>query len=62
MVTPSEKNMMTFSQGPEPFLKFRVPKNRFWNLFFLNLGFPGTGYGTLSSNLGFPRTGSGTLF
>jgi hypothetical protein len=54
-------------QGPEPFSKFMVPKNWFWNhfykfrvlkmvlelFFFTNLGFQRSSTGTLLSNLGF---------
>jgi hypothetical protein len=46
---------------PEPFSKFRVLRNRFWNPFY-KFRLPKTGSGTLFTNLGFPGTGSGTLF
>jgi hypothetical protein len=58
--------LITNYQGPEPFSKFRVPRNRFWNVgtFFTNLGFQRTSSWTLFKKLGLPvpATGFGTLF
>jgi hypothetical protein len=48
------------SQRPEPFSKFRFPRNP--GTLFRNLGFQRTGSGSVFRNLGFPGTGSGTLF